>query len=226
MIYRKPELKPPDMPDMIFWNQSENLMNFIENNYHMPVDIYTHDSKPLYDLHADDVALIYYNGANTLYHQGRESPISKLLQTLHTIKHRLQNVSEEFVTEKSKLKFERLSFGVALKKEFWIWAQKLHLKMKMDFTEEFSPIVRDNRGRFYMNPTLANMTLETLDEDGIFQFFYDYIQGDITEYNKTEPLSESYIVGSNWKRRLEETTSGLELASKFNKVGKFILFKY
>mmetsp|Transcript_18893 Transcript_18893/g.21150 ORF Transcript_18893/g.21150 Transcript_18893/m.21150 type:complete len:441 (+) Transcript_18893:365-1687(+) len=218
LIYRKPELKPPGLDDYIIWDQDDTLMNFIEENYHMPVDIYNHDSKSLYDLHTDDVGIIYFSGANTLYHQGRGSPVSLILMALDRINNRLKNSSSEFITEESKYRFDHFTLALSFKEEFWIWAQKLHLKMKMDFSEEFSPIVKDTKKRFYMDSDLANMTLDTLDEDRIYQFYYNYIQGDIQEYNKTESIHESYIMGDKWGRRLEETDTSAALAVKFNSV--------
>lgn len=179
-------------------------MEFIENNYHLAVDIYTHDSKPLYDLHADDVGLLYFAGANTLYHQSFSSPVVTLLSVLQNINERLLVASKNFTTEDAKARYSRFTLGLAFKNEFWIWARKLHMKMKMDYSEEFSPIVKDSRGRFYMRSDLANMTLDTIDEDKIFQFFYDYIHGNVPEFKKSEDLSESYIIGKTWRRRLHQ----------------------
>jgi hypothetical protein len=219
IIFRKPELRPSDKPEFLVWNTSESLMDFVEGNYHLPVDIYTHDSKPLYDLHADDVGLLYFAGANTLYHQSFSSPVVSLLSVLQRINIRLLDSSKNFTSDEAKTRYSRFSLGLAFKSEFWIWARKLHMKMKMDYSEEFSPIVRDSRGRFYMRTELANMTLDSIDEDKIFQFYFDYIQGDVHEFKKSEDLSESYIIGKTWKRRLHQDPERVVDHLKNDKLG-------
>jgi len=218
VIYRKFEITPNDIPLIVVWNKTESLVSFIENDYHLPVDIYTHDSKPLYEIHADDVGLIYYNGANDLYHKGEDSTLARIFRMLHSINYRLSNVSSEFVTAESKARWERFTLAVCRKQEFWIWAQSLHLKMDMDYTEEFTPIVRDYRRRFYMNPSLANMTIDDANEDAIYQFYYDYIQGNVGEYNKSEPLHQSYVIGNDWRRNLLEGATGTEMAETLDQV--------
>lgn len=223
IIYRKPELLPPDIPEFIVWDKNETLMDWFENNYHLDVDVYTHDSKYLYDLHADDVGLIYFAGANTLYHQGFNSPVSKLTHVLHTIHTRLQAAKDEFVTVESKARFDRFTLALAFKQEFWIWSRKLHLKMEMDFSEEFSPIVVDSNHRFYMDRNLANMTMDTLDEDAIYQFYHDYIQGAVEEFKESESIDESFLIGSHWRRRLDAETNGTGLATQFRQVGRLYI---
>lgn len=220
MIIRKPELRPPEVPEFIMWDHNGTLMDFIENNYHLDVDIYTHDSKYLYDLHSDDVGIIYFAGANTLYHQGKDSPVSKLIQVLNNIHKNLSESKSDFKTPESIARYSRFKLALAFKDEFWIWSRKLHLKMEMDYTEEFSPIVLDSDHIFYMNKTLANMTLDTLDEVAIYQFYYDYIQGSIKEFKYTEPIFESYVVGDHWKRRLDQSTNGIALSQQLQTVGK------
>lgn len=42
LIYRKPELRLDYEPEFILWNKNTDLTEFIENNYHMDVDIYSY----------------------------------------------------------------------------------------------------------------------------------------------------------------------------------------
>ena len=92
--------------------------------------------------------------------------------------------------------------------------------MEMDFIEEFTPVVLDNKQRFYMDKRLANMTLETLNEDAIFDFFYDYIQGSLLEYKESEGLYNSYIIGQNWRRRLNQDPNQVAVFLNTTQVGK------
>lgn len=66
LIYRKPEITPESTPLISIWNKTGTLIEFIEYNYHLPVDIYTLDSQYLYNLHSDVMGLFYFSGADTL----------------------------------------------------------------------------------------------------------------------------------------------------------------
>jgi hypothetical protein len=164
--------------------------------------------------------LIYFAGANTLYHLGFNSPVSKLINVLHNVHERLLASKDQFTTEESQQRYERFTLGLAFKQEFWIWSRTLHLKMEMDFSEEFTPVVLDNKQRFYMDPSLANMTMDTLDEDGIYKFYFSYIKGELKEFKYTEPIHESYLVGEHWRRRLHEDGNGTALATNINQIGR------
>lgn len=99
--------------------------------------------------------------------------------------------------------------------------------MKMDFAEEFTPIVVDSKQQLFMDPALKYINMETLDVDKIFKFFYDYIQGDLKEYLESEPLEESFIIDGHWKRRLNQTEASNSLSTLPGKVGNPILiFKF
>ena len=223
LIHRKPELRIANEPELILWNKNIDLVEFIEKNYHMDVDIYTHDSKYLYDLHSDDIGLIYYSGANTLYHESFNSPVSKLLKVLSEINLKLEEKKAEFVTEESKQRYSRFALALAFKQEFWFLSQRLNLKMKMDYAEEFTPIIVDSKQKLYMDPELKYMTMDSLDVDKIFKFFFDYIQGNLKEHLESEPLDESFVVDKHWKRRLNQTEASNSLSTLPGKVGKYLL---
>ena len=91
----------------------------------------------------------------------------------------------------------------------------------MDLTEEFTPLVRDQKGRFYMDDSMRYTTMDQIDIGKITKFYYDYIQGDIEEYRWTEPHHESYEVDGDWKRRLSNTTR--RSLQEEDQVGKFTL---
>ena len=221
IIYRKPELRLHNEPEFILWNKKIDLIEFIEAKYHMDVDIYTHDSKYLYDLHSDDVGMIYYSGANTLYHDSFNSPVSKLIKVLGEIHTRLQEKQSEFVTDASKNRYSRFTLALSFKQEFWFLSQRLGLKMAIDHAEEFTPIIVDNKQKLYMDPALKYMTMGNLDVDKIFQFFYDYILGNLEEYMESESIEESYIVDKNWRRRLNQTEASNSISTLPGQVGRF-----
>lgn len=223
MIYRKPELRLNNEPEFLVWNKTQDLIKFIEMNYHMDVDIYTHDSKYLYDLHSDDIGMIYFAGAKSLYHQQFNSPVSKLIHVLHEVHTKLKEKEAEFVTEESKQRFQKFALALTFKSDFWYLSQRLNMKMEMDFAEEFTPIVLDHKQKLYIDPELKYLTMETLNVTKIVQFYYGYIQGTVREYYESEPLEESYMIDGHLLRRLNQTEASSALATVPGRVGTFIL---
>uniref|UniRef100_A0A7S3J920 Uncharacterized protein n=1 Tax=Euplotes harpa TaxID=151035 RepID=A0A7S3J920_9SPIT len=179
----------------------------------MDVDIYTHDSKYLYDLHSDDIGMIYFAGAKSLYHQQFNSPVSKLIHVLYEVHTKLKEKEAEFVTEESKQRFQKFALALTFKSDFWYLSQRLNMKMEMDFAEEFTPIVLDHKQKLYIDPELKYLTMETLNVTKIVQFYYSYIQGTVREYYESEPLEESYMIDGHLLRRLNQTEASSALAT-------------
>lgn len=100
------------------------------------------------------------------YHEQSSSPVSKLISILNQIYTNLTVHKHEFTSEESQKRYEKFALAFAFKEEFWYWSRVLHLKMKMDWVEEVTPIVYDDKGRFYMRDELKYMTVDNITIEG------------------------------------------------------------
>ena len=112
IIYRKKELTPSDQEQIVVWDKSQNLSEFIEQNYHLPVDIYSHDNKYLYDLHSDIMGLFYYEGSNSMYHKSYDSPVSKLTMVLNQVLQKLEAAKDNFTSPDAIDRYNRFTLAL------------------------------------------------------------------------------------------------------------------